>query len=298
MLPREIDSIWRKGWRKQCIGRLLYIISRYSTFFTLGTIIYSSIGRPSHDLCLGLGISSAWATLIGLTCAQLAFFLRTYALWGASRIVGVFLAVVASSAFVSGLILDVKLMRSTKLLQPPVQDKPAIVPNCFLIVDGQPEIAMWSVVIIITEDSRKFTILKQAQVADASSSASMINALNQVLMLLAIAAKIKLKYSLTLDSLVRKVYRDAIYYFIVNFRPLKQISGTFPSIMTRCIAAHVILRLREHSKDALMATVTGNSLGPLEFFHTELTEGRLGEGNGDLGQNTATQCPESRIIKS
>ncbi|KAF5351016.1 hypothetical protein D9756_008374 [Leucocoprinus leucothites] len=198
-----------------------------------------------------------------LICAQFAFFLRTYALWNASRIIGALLAVVALGTVTAGIVIDTQLMRSTTLLQPPIQDKPAILPNCYLIVERQPELAMWSVVIIIIEDL--------------------------LFMVLAIAAKFKMRYSLTTDSLVRKVYSDATYYFIINFLvsamslllykflpgPLKQISGAFPSVMTRCLASHVILRLREHSTTEVTTAATGPSLGSLEFRHTELTDGRF-----------------------
>lgn len=38
------------------------------------------------------------------------------------------------------------------------------------------------------------------------------------LMILAIGSKIRLKYSLDTNSLARKVYKDSVFYFVLNFR--------------------------------------------------------------------------------
>lgn len=44
-------------------------------------------------------------------------------------------------------------------------------------------------------------------------------------MILAIGSKIRLKYSLDTNSLARKVYKDSVFYFVLNFRALAPTSG-------------------------------------------------------------------------
>lgn len=261
LFPLEFDTIWRGRWGWQCAGHLLYLLCRYTTFFTLGTVIYSMLGTQNDELCLKLGISSSWMTFVGIACAQLAFFLRAYALWHGHSAVGVFLVILAIGMIGAGITINVLIMCSTQLLRPPI-DNPAIIPRCYLVVDGQPELAMWGAVSVTIVDS--------------------------VLMVMAVAAKFKANYSVDLDSLAYKVYRDAIYYFVVNFAisitsillfhfppgPFKQLSGIFPSIMTRCLACHIILRLRVYSRGGSLTftTTDGRSLGPLEFYHSDSQE--------------------------
>ncbi|KAF9444090.1 hypothetical protein P691DRAFT_778497 [Macrolepiota fuliginosa MF-IS2] len=124
------------------------------------------------------------------------------------------------------------------------------IPSCLPEILGQPRLAMWGFLAVVIFDI--------------------------ILVIMAIGAKIKFGYSLNANSLTKKVYQDAVYYFVLNFLisitsvmiydkcpgPLKELTGIFPSIATPCLSCRLILRLRNSNETGMTTMATDN---PIQF---------------------------------
>ncbi|KAF9440464.1 hypothetical protein P691DRAFT_767732 [Macrolepiota fuliginosa MF-IS2] len=239
LLPTEIERIWLAKWDgRRWIINSLYIVCRYTTFFDFSTIIYDmSVLGADANFCRFLNLTATWVTFIGMVCAQLAFFLRAYALWQDYRLVKLFLIFMAFGLLGAGIALNTVLLTHNTTTKNTTNGT-SFMPSCSVSLKNQPELSMWGILAMAIFDT--------------------------FLMVMAVGAKIKFKYNLGANSLTRKVYEDALYYFTLNFLisitsillynkcpgPLKQLTGVFGSVASRCLSCRVILRLRKsHRRD-------------------------------------------------
>ncbi|KAF9442393.1 hypothetical protein P691DRAFT_779434 [Macrolepiota fuliginosa MF-IS2] len=255
LLPTEIERIWLAKWDgRRWITSSLYIICRYTTFFDFSTIIYDmSAPAVGGIFCHFLNLAATWVTLIGLECAQLTFALRAYALWQDYRLVKHFLIFVAFSMFGAGVAINTILLTHNTTAENTTNGT-SFMSNCSVSLKNQPELSMWGILAVLVYET--------------------------ILMVMAIGAKIKFKYNLGANSLTRKVYEDALYYFTLNLLismtsivlyercpgPLKQLTGVFSSVASRCLSCRVVLRLRKpNQEDSRSGITTEVANNPIQF---------------------------------
>ncbi|KAF9445201.1 hypothetical protein P691DRAFT_282853 [Macrolepiota fuliginosa MF-IS2] len=239
-LPNEIEDIWLSKWDgRRWIVNCIYVICRYTTFFDFSVMIYdmTSTSLVNGELCLGLGIARLWVIFVGLECAQFAFFLRAYALWQDVRVAKLCLIFLTTGLFVAGITLNVLIMDNATV--PPALPGNSFIPSCLLTEPNGARLSMWGTLTMLIFDS--------------------------ILMVMAIGAKIKFRYTSCLNgtnTLMGKVYHDAIYYFVLNFLisltsiliydecpgPLKLLTGAFWGVAMRCLSCRVLLRLKRYNQ--------------------------------------------------
>ncbi|KAF9448511.1 hypothetical protein P691DRAFT_759828 [Macrolepiota fuliginosa MF-IS2] len=265
LLPNEIQFIWTKWDGRRSVVNFLYIMSRYSQFFDPAIIVYGmNVFITDKGFCHSFGIATLWLTMFGALCAEIAFFLRVCALWQDGRAAKFFLVLVMIGYTVLQLI-------SCALATQSSDSHVSLIPSLCALTSSGPndaKIAMQAVLGMLFFDI--------------------------ILMAMTITAKFKFQYRLGADSLAKKVYRDAVYYFVLNFfvavasaliyyeSPglVKQLTGEFSSTATRILSCRVILRFRESNQ---------SDMGPL----TEVTEIQFGTNphlrNGSEGSAMSLQ---------
>ncbi|KAG1728317.1 hypothetical protein EDB19DRAFT_162032 [Suillus lakei] len=84
-LHEEWTFLLRSRWTKI---KGLYIIARYAPFFPITVYLWLSLAPDvNHNKCQTLNNISACFAVIGFTCSECFFILRTYVLWNNNRIV-------------------------------------------------------------------------------------------------------------------------------------------------------------------------------------------------------------------
>ncbi|KLO18962.1 hypothetical protein SCHPADRAFT_899297 [Schizopora paradoxa] len=90
-MPEEIKYIWRWEWGA---GKILYMLTRYSAF--LETIVFNVFWFTpgmSVQTCKNLFTAGCWSLHTGIFIGQMIVIIRTYAIWGRSRVILVILLV-------------------------------------------------------------------------------------------------------------------------------------------------------------------------------------------------------------
>lgn len=88
----EVSLIWKAPWN---IPKVLYILTKYLPFFTLGVLFYYH--NPSSDFSMNQCLASekfiTWMINISMCVAEMIFTIRTWAVWGRTRRMAVFLSI-------------------------------------------------------------------------------------------------------------------------------------------------------------------------------------------------------------
>ncbi|KAF9449206.1 hypothetical protein P691DRAFT_759224 [Macrolepiota fuliginosa MF-IS2] len=262
-LPTEIEEIWLAKWNRRVVVKSLYIICRYTTFHNMVvTLKYGMIpAMTDGKQCLTLSLAGVWVTYIGIGCGELTFYLRAYALWQDIWSAKIFIVLLGFGRFGVGIVLASFATRNATLQYTIMRNNS--IRSCPVLIPSAAEVAMWTIFAILGSEC--------------------------VLMMLAIGAKIKFQYHLGVDSLTRKIYQDAVYYFFVSLfisvasvliyftcsGPLKQIDGVLAATGVRCVACRSILRLRGYDKTGGTGLTT-EVTNPIYFVHSM----RCGDDSG------------------
>jgi len=211
-----------------------------------------SVSGPDR-LCHSLTLAATWVTLIGMACAQIAFFLRALALWQDYQLVRLLLTFMTFGLLGTGVTLNTILIVQNTTAQHTENGVSSML-GCVVSLQSQPALSMWGILAMLIFDT--------------------------ILMVMAIGAKVKFKYNLGANSLTRRIYEDAVYHFILNFLismisillydqcpgPLKQLTGIFGSVTSRCLSCRVILRLRKFNQGGSGSeTTTEITDNPIQF---------------------------------
>ncbi|KAF9440767.1 hypothetical protein P691DRAFT_818036 [Macrolepiota fuliginosa MF-IS2] len=152
----------------------------------------------------------------------------------------------------AGITLNVLIVGNATV--PPAFPGNSFIPNCSLTEPGEARLSMWGIVTMLISDS--------------------------ILMVVAIGAKFKFGYSLdSTNSLTRRVYHDAVYYFVLNFLisltsillydkcpgPLKMLTGTFCGVATRCLSCRIVLRLKGYNRPDAGFMTTKETRNSIQF---------------------------------
>jgi len=94
----EINMIWLQRWS---VGKVLYIITRYSCFLDAIVVLwYNFATNLSSESCRVLYEMTNWLMTFGVIICQIVFIIRTYAIWGRSTSVLAYLCLVLVTAIV------------------------------------------------------------------------------------------------------------------------------------------------------------------------------------------------------
>jgi len=101
-LSDEINLIWLQRYS---VGKVLYIITRYSCFFDAVVVLwYNFTTNLSSESCRVLYEMTNWSMTFGVIICQVVFVIRTYAIWGRSIFVLVYLCLVLVTAIVVSIV--------------------------------------------------------------------------------------------------------------------------------------------------------------------------------------------------
>jgi len=110
-LPDEVRLIWPWEWRA---GKVLYLATRYFAIVDeIGFLLFWFNSDFTADQCRMVFTTACWSLFVGIVIAQWIICMRTYALWGQSKLVlGVLLtlclatettSIVLMNGFINGL---------------------------------------------------------------------------------------------------------------------------------------------------------------------------------------------------
>lgn len=87
----EVRLIWSANWN---LTKMLFVLTRYPVFADAAMVLYYLVGSNlSPHTCTVLYNVSAWTYLWGIGAAEAILILRTWAIWGRDKRVGISLAV-------------------------------------------------------------------------------------------------------------------------------------------------------------------------------------------------------------
>ncbi|KAF9789556.1 hypothetical protein BJ322DRAFT_542728 [Thelephora terrestris] len=203
LLDQEIEYVWRRKWD---IGKVLFIISRYGTFYDLPIRLVTHItpyGAVNHSTCSILYKIANWTSILCISVSEFILLLRTHALYSGSKWVSIPLSIVYTVGTVTGIIITARYLGTTTLGPPPsplfigcyIERDDTIISIDFLIL------LVFELIVVI------LTVLKGFR--DYKSG----------------------------TPLMRVIYRDSVFFFLVLFAEslsailtlaLAPVSGTFP----------------------------------------------------------------------
>lgn len=88
-LQYEVKYMWTAKWT---LAKVLFFLTRYPVFVDTFCAIYLQLGRNlSGEFCHNLYTSNGWLIVFGIAVAEGIIILRTWAMWGRNKIIGIFL---------------------------------------------------------------------------------------------------------------------------------------------------------------------------------------------------------------
>jgi len=99
----EVKLIWPWKWG---LGKVLYLLTRYLAFIDITIfLIYWFDQNLDYRACQPMISAGSWFLWAGITLAQYIISLRTYALWGRSKYIAIFLIALNTGVEISTVIL-------------------------------------------------------------------------------------------------------------------------------------------------------------------------------------------------
>jgi len=119
----EVNVIWLKRWS---LGKVLYLLTRYSTFFDAFFVIWYNFGSTlTPESCRSVYEVAMWLGALGTTISEVVLILRTYAIWDRSIFVLIYLSIFKAVAFV---VVAIELDHSLKFTTFTQSPLPSLVP--------------------------------------------------------------------------------------------------------------------------------------------------------------------------
>jgi len=227
MFDLEVSYIWQDRWG---VVKVLYILSRYMPFIDIPITIFSlSVENISTEMCRSLYLCIAVMVYVGIAIADLIFTLRTWAVWGRTKTLGISLAAFYILAWFVAILVPYEIYtRAMVYIPSPV---PRLL-NC------APQ----------SQSSKLFSI---------SFGGAMVY--NIVMLLLMTTRAVPLWRLGVKSNLITMIYRDGIMYYVytflisaLNFFVLLKYQGDYAALLTMMLRAsysvlscRVILHIRQ-----------------------------------------------------
>ncbi|KAG1816071.1 uncharacterized protein BJ212DRAFT_209652 [Suillus subaureus] len=116
-LEAEINLTWGRKWNSI---RIIFAVARYMPFVNVPVDLIYSLGPTSPQLCLSLYQVSSWLNIIGTIAAESLLFVRTYTLWGRSRVLLVALLLLALGCIAGCGVVGASALSLFKYEDPPL----------------------------------------------------------------------------------------------------------------------------------------------------------------------------------
>jgi len=237
--------------------KFLFFLTRYLPFFDVSLVLYYQL-KPfiTVNQCKVTYFPAGWCIVIGIATAEIILVVRTWAIWGRTRKMGLILAAACLVAIVPVLYVENVFLKS--LVFSPYPNRAT--PGC-LLTAGSPIIAISFVIIIVFETFLLIlTLIKGIQHYRVAGSRGFVTVL----------------------------YRDGIlfYFYLLGFsivnliviiaapRDLADILATLQRVLHSSLSARVLMNLREARLRELdqLTLSTDTPLRHLTFAHTEDSE--------------------------
>ncbi|KAG2146370.1 uncharacterized protein EDB93DRAFT_471762 [Suillus bovinus] len=116
-LEAEIDLTWGRKWD---FVRILFAAARYTPFIGVPVDLIYSLGPTSPRLCSSLYQVTSWLNIIGTVAAELLLLVRTYTLWGRSRVLLVALLLLTLGCIAGSGVVSAHAVSLLKYQDPPL----------------------------------------------------------------------------------------------------------------------------------------------------------------------------------
>jgi len=245
-LESEVNLIWPSKWS---FIKVLYVLTRYLPFVDVSVLpVYDTSKTISLKTCKQLYTVGSFGVVIGVAIAELILVIRTWALWGREKRIGIFLFVLYVSLVIPAFVFMIIFVNSLTFAVTkdigctPTGGSPLIVGDFLIIV------LIETVVLGLTLGRGWYNYRGRR-------------------------------------GLLAVLYRDGIaFYFalltlsIVNITvviaapiDLSNLLTTIQRVLHSCLSARVILNLREVEKGELERSLTLNSFALRRMMKTEDT---------------------------
>ncbi|KAH8102222.1 hypothetical protein BXZ70DRAFT_60827 [Cristinia sonorae] len=234
-LDSEVNLMWPS---KLSITKLLYFYTRYSAFVDVALMMYYQLEPDiSPETCKRLYILSSWLIVVGIILAEVILMLRTWAIWGRGKKIGIVLVLLSVSATVAACTIEGLFLKTLTFTTFPGTS----VPGC-LLTGGNTTVGVNFVIIILIETA--------------------------VLLLTLTGGVQRFRVMRQRHGLASVLYRDGILFYvylfvisILNFvviLTLPQYSGDLLTgiqrVLHSCLSARVLTNLRQASLRTERAT--------------------------------------------
>jgi len=116
-LSDEIDTIWLQHWS---MGKIMYIVSRYTGFLDAGFLLWYSFPTSlTTESCRNSFDTSVWSITIGISICHVVLVIRTFALWERNIIVLAYVCLIEIVGFVSKIIVLDQALKSAIFIPSP-----------------------------------------------------------------------------------------------------------------------------------------------------------------------------------
>ncbi|TDL18905.1 hypothetical protein BD410DRAFT_900545 [Rickenella mellea] len=112
----EVRLMWGKKWNT---SKIFFFATRYPVFIdgSLNLVLYL-FPNLNANLCAPLYKASAWLSYFGIVTAEIILMMRTYAIYGRTRVIAVFLVVLNVGLNIPNIVLLQTSLKSLAFLSP------------------------------------------------------------------------------------------------------------------------------------------------------------------------------------
>ncbi|KAK7682860.1 hypothetical protein QCA50_014246 [Cerrena zonata] len=249
----EKSLIWPSRWN---IMKVLFLLTRYLPFVDVTLVLFYQLKTNiSVETCRATYFPAGWFIVLGIMVAEIILTIRTWAIWGRSKRIGIILGVSALVAIIPTLYIE-KVFLDSLVFSP--YPSPAT-PGC-LLTAGNPIIAASFVIVILFETLvLTLTLIKGVQHYRIASGRGFVSVL----------------------------YRDGVVFYIYLFgisvvnlivivaapRDLANLLAIFQRVMHSLLSARVLMNLREaNQREYALAGMQSSPLQHLSFSQSRSSE--------------------------
>lgn len=110
-LPYEIKYMWTQKWS---LIKVLFFLTRYPVFFDTVCAIYLQLGHNlSAEVCHALYSATGWLIIFGIAVAEGIIIMRTWAIWGRQKSIGIFLISLFTASLITACVCLALFEKST-----------------------------------------------------------------------------------------------------------------------------------------------------------------------------------------
>ncbi|TCD64262.1 hypothetical protein EIP91_004301 [Steccherinum ochraceum] len=265
--PAEVTLIWPSQWN---LVRILFFLTRYLAFVDMSLVLfYQTKTNVTVETCKRTYFPAGWLIVIGISIAEIILVVRTWAIWGRSKRIGIALGVVSVVALTPVLVIEHLFLNSLTFAPYP---NPAT-PGC-LLTGGSSVIAISFVIVIMFETFVLIlTLVKGVQHYRIAGNRGFVSVLYRdgILFYIYLLRGWSRSSILLLASEATAVVSLINLIVIVTApRELADILAIFQRVLHSCLSTRVLLNLREaRARETHLPSLNSTPLQHLSFEPTQ-----------------------------